>query len=681
MTSWIVRVEGVNFASTLFDTTDLSAVRGSSLTLLAIAGAVSKALDGFGAEPVFAGASICAFKISSDLEETALRQSVRAKVAEAFNAEGANGPAFPHICTVVDIAPITSAGEEQALLVAEARNKANQLRIWSMPPVDYDGGAVDADTLDGIRPATRDDALRGRLSPSVQARRNFGRMSRNGFYRRLPEAERPATHGYRFAQDFSDIVTAPPRDAALSARAKIAVFYADGNAFGTRRTFVGSRKFSADLTELQDRLLSKIVGWLRKGACKNFPAFAVGGADKAILRFETLIWGGDETLFVLPAWLAVDFISFYLRETAEWDVGGPLTHAIGVVIAHHKAPIRQLSRLAHEAADLSNGPVPGVFVAARTKIDAICGVAADHTLFHQEMVAPGAVFPLRLLLEAKGDPAVAKGLAGDLVQVLDRLTSPDGEYIGKGQADGFGRVRLNPENVTVFRKTLQKTGVFDSANEKPLWKDRTKAPPRGHVDKWSFDLICPGPFAVLDSSRAARRTERNQENNNREPQLHAQRLAERLPLLLGTSLSGALRSRARWLGALQGIDDGERTLSDPAKARDLTPVQRLFGVTGYRGRLSVEALTVDSATPWNVSSVKIDRFSGGPIDNALFTTATFIGTRIRFTLSLSTRGDNGPNDPDLVLAKKLADDVATNGLMLGHGGNKGFGWFTPATEN
>lgn len=84
-----------------------------------------------------------------------------------------------------------------------------------------------------------------------------------------------------------------------------------------------------------------------------------------------------------------------------------------------------------------------------------------------------------------------------------------------------------------------------------------------------------------------------------------------------------------------------------------TPVQRLFGESGYRGLLSINRLEVKTAEPWNVTSVKLDRFSGVPVDNALFTTATFLGVQVIVTLRLDEK----------------------RGIELGHGANKGVGWF------
>ena len=82
-----------------------------------------------------------------------------------------------------------------------------------------------------------------------------------------------------------------------------------------------------------------------------------------------------------------------------------------------------------------------------------------------------------------------------------------------------------------------------------------------------------------------------------------------------------------------------------------------------------------NAEPFDISSVRIDRFSGAPVDNALFTSAVFVGTRLRLTISASSRGKATLTSEDIGLAEMIIDDIKENGLVLGHGGNKGFGWF------
>ncbi len=85
-----------------------------------------------------------------------------------------------------------------------------------------------------------------------------------------------------------------------------------------------------------------------------------------------------------------------------------------------------------------------------------------------------------------------------------------------------------------------------------------------------------------------------------------------------------------------------------------------------------------------ITSVKLDHFSGAPIDKALFSTKVVVGVRLEIALALESRRDadpekrGGAGDADEKVAKlfkELIEDIRGDGLTLGHGANKGFGWF------
>ncbi len=68
----------------------------------------------------------------------------------------------------------------------------------------------------------------------------------------------------------------------------------------------------------------------------------------AVLRLETLQWGGDESLLVVPAWIGMDLLQHFFHHTKSWK---PLTHAAGIVFCSAKSPIRQIQALARELAE------------------------------------------------------------------------------------------------------------------------------------------------------------------------------------------------------------------------------------------------------------------------------------------------------------------------------------------
>lgn len=353
-------------------------------------------------------------------------------------------------------------------------------------------------------------------------------------------------------------------------------------------------------------------------------------------------------------------------------------------------PYAQDAGLAYDAGGLP----AGVFVAGRTRIDRASGTVDDGKLFFQEMVAPGAVFPLRLVLTARRARDEGRDLLADLLGLLDGLIAEPATF-GKGSGQALGALRVVAGSLSVRKTTLTPDLTLTTSDV----TDVVPSPATdsaGAVFEERLELVCEGPFMVIDSSRTRKKKKQTNDPRDREPQLKAARIRERLPLLMGPGLKGPLRARAAWLESLAAhraqtgtptpvnpktVDNPDSVLHAAGEIEQLTPVERLFGVTGFRGLLSIVDLQVTEAEPWDVTSVKLDRFSGGPIDNALFTSATFVGTRVAVTLRLAARGTTRPSEADIALAKRLVADIRANGLMLGHGGNKGFGWFETVTED
>jgi hypothetical protein len=389
MTKWLVRLEGVNFGATIFDTRDLSTVRGASLALLRMHEPAAAALKAeFGddrVEMVFSGASLAAFHVVADGALEAVATKVRAAIEECFAAGGKTGisAVLPYLTVVVDTVAIDtklSAKDqvETALAAAEARNHARQFRSWTVDRIPLDRAAVDADPFDRIRPADVDVILpRGKildakevattpsgerriLSASVAARRDYGRRQRQQFYvdelGRERARELLGDGDIGFTQSIEDmIVEVFQPGLPLSLRNKIAVVYADGNGFGKAKAVTGTVKFAEELSKMRRSLLEKLLGWMVGGAksdVANLFAILNEKEHRVGLRFETLLWGGDELMFVVPSWLAFPLTKRFFAATKGWKIGGvALTHAVGVAIADRKAPIRQLRDIAHAAAD------------------------------------------------------------------------------------------------------------------------------------------------------------------------------------------------------------------------------------------------------------------------------------------------------------------------------------------
>jgi hypothetical protein len=85
-----------------------------------------------------------------------------------------------------------------------------------------------------------------------------------------------------------------------------------------------------------------------------------------------------------------------------------------------------------------------------------------------------------------------------------------------------------------------------------------------------------------------------------------------------------------------------------------------------------------AGSPVEITSEALDQFSMAPLDGALFTTRAFVGCEFSVHLGLDRR--RTVTAADETFFRELVDDATDNGLMLGHGTNKGFGWFAVSGE-
>ena len=308
----------------------------------------------------------------------------------------------------------------------------------------------------------------------------------------------------------------------------------------------------------------------------------------------------------------------------------------------------------------------GVFLAARTAIDQASGVADDGKLFHQEMVAPGALFRLRFVLRLTSTRAGDEGELRGLVESL--LAGMKTEWaLGKGKTGGHGGVALDDASLKSQRRAASALAWQSldqaSGNASPVAR---RKPLASH----EIALVCDGPFLIRDGFYASDGDRKAKEKI----QVRTQRISNTQPLVLGASIRGALRNRLAWIAACRALARG--VTETEAQQAGRAAAGRLFGTTDHAARVRLSHIRVEpGARLRNFTSLAIDRHSGAPADGALFTSETFIGTALKFRLSL--QAEQSLSKGDDVLFAALIDEVQQDGLELGGGAAKGFGWFVP----
>ena len=157
--------------------------------------------------------------------------------------------------------------------------------------------------------------------------------------------------GGRYCENFDDLATSISssiRPATLDG--KIAVFYADGNKFGR----VAQRcNTPQKLTAWDDHIKDTRRQFLRQLLVR-----AAGSSrwkNGGLVRLETLLWGGDEFMMVVPAWCGMELAELFFESTKglRYPINGgkPLSHCCGLVFCHRQATISGVSALAKALAE------------------------------------------------------------------------------------------------------------------------------------------------------------------------------------------------------------------------------------------------------------------------------------------------------------------------------------------
>ena len=384
----LARVVACNFDQTIFDTNDLSTIRGSSLILLRFPESLIQGLQK-------AHSDLSVAKITSGASELLFRFAARPGASEAVERylcavlrTGERNIDLPlrlfTFVWAVENGDPSSDGKDfhlrQQSLVARCNYEQFRHPTIVIPafyPDSFRSGehksGVDAKnvvcSIDGIRPSSpsRKQGQKQFVSDSVSQRKHYGTLARQLFYDwalKDGDAEKQGAPVDRFADMFKDMLPDPAESLELSIpeslTGKMALVYLDGNSFGKRRDAEAVRgenklqAFSEKITGLRRDLLRHVLDDLKDRDGMMSPeiqATDTQEARPARLRFETLLWGGDEVMWVLPAWQAWAFMEVVQRHLADSTRWGELKHAAGLLIAPYKTPIRDLTALVRDLGD------------------------------------------------------------------------------------------------------------------------------------------------------------------------------------------------------------------------------------------------------------------------------------------------------------------------------------------
>jgi len=345
MTTYYVQVEAVNLAHIVYDTSDLSTIRGGSFILL---DAIRKLADSpsFRGQlrPVSTAASQGLFTVNTDASIDPLLQGISEHL---YKYTG------DHATFLVAAHEDIPGRFPEVLERLSARIRRQQWRMPTVavpPPLPSDGCATEC-FLDGWRPGVHDYTVgdtvsNAKISAATHYRRRVGRTLKHDLFAELLDG---VEYNDNLCAKDLGALAADPSKGVLNG--KIAFIHVDGNCFGhIRRSLCtdAEKRRQFDIA-IQNGCREPFLADLLKLA-RSDPDFKTkDDRQRDALRIEVLLWGGDEMTLVVPAWKGWQTLDlFYQHASALSFDGAALSHRAALIFCHHNAPLLQIRRLAED---------------------------------------------------------------------------------------------------------------------------------------------------------------------------------------------------------------------------------------------------------------------------------------------------------------------------------------------
>jgi CRISPR/Cas system CSM-associated protein Csm3 (group 7 of RAMP superfamily) len=330
--------------------------------------------------------------------------------------------------------------------------------------------------------------------------------------------------------------------------------------------------------------------------------------------------------------------------------------------------------------DDSIGGIPQTELRDGVRIDGATRTAKDKAKFDLELLEAGTTFKLRFeLLIGEGQnrtelvPAFATALHG-----FER-----GEiFIGARKRRGYGECKVSKWRVKMFDLIAgDKTGLIDWLRNgaKPLADLSTaeqdsitsalgasSIPDQREYFEMTACFALDGSMLIRSGSRLSNVSEKGQPDTVHLRSKHKDKGS--VPVVSGTSLAGVLRHRA--VKICNTIADG----------RGKSFVEKIFGVDmeelkkrnknkrtkeqPHASRLEVKETFIENTNDLVQTRVKIDRFTGGAFEGALFDAAPIFAKSDEKATEISLKLRK-PNEAEIGLLLLLLKDLWTSDLAIG----------------
>ncbi len=343
------------------------------------------------------------------------------------------------------------------------------------------------------------------------------------------------------------------------------------------------------------------------------------------------------------------------------------------------------------------GTLSGYELRDGVAIDPATRTAEDKKKFDIQLLGAGTTFPLQfdLAIGKRTEDEDMNAYRVDLIKALATALKglEDGEItLGARKRRGFGRCTVRDWEVACYDLS-QREGLLAwlASDRDPDWQKMASVPvkkgailPALGVSELLKDnrqrVQLKARFA-LDGTLLIRSGFGEADTRADTVHLHAIRSdGSSVPVIPGTSWAGVLRHRAlkiaRTLSDDREVEVGEGENKKTVKlAVDF--VDGLFGPSeidknadSKSSRVVIDESEVRDASSLEITRVKIDRFTGGAYESALFTEQPLVGTPdsvVELVLTVRGQGDSNKYTPDeeTGLLLLLLKDLWTGDLPIG----------------
>jgi CRISPR/Cas system CSM-associated protein Csm3 (group 7 of RAMP superfamily) len=317
------------------------------------------------------------------------------------------------------------------------------------------------------------------------------------------------------------------------------------------------------------------------------------------------------------------------------------------------------------------GLLPEIELRDGVQIDPATRTAVDKKKFDMELLRAGMIFPLRFeLLVPVGEE---RTLRSALTLALRGLQ--EGEIcLGARKRRGFGECRVQNWRICEYDLTAPRgrgllgwlkgdtTGQMQGDDIAVLLgQDTSQAPDRRRRFRiqaafWlDGSLLIRSGFGEADTGPDAIHLHRPEAGSSR-----------RSPILPGTSLAGVIRQRALRIAQTLRGDNGASMIDALFGRGPIGADDKHVG-----GRVAVRETAVENVHSLVQNRIRIDRFTGGVLDNFLFNEApVFGGPGSLVKLDVMLRN---PSSAEIGLLLLVLKDLWTADLPVGGGANVGRG--------